>query len=461
MLAEKDSVRCMHVRQRYAIWFALITGLLVCACQPLPASGTVAPLRLVLVSSRTPTVIPSVTATATPWPTVRFTPMPTPSPTPPLEVTATPVPESRAWAQRVGLIAPEAVTWDQLVAEASAEAGIMLYTDSGRAMTALQEVAAQVSGLAVDGYVADSLDIYLRLQAETDKGQHLADIVMMSDADRSWGLLQQNRIWTYVPPDLINLLNGAVQNGLLIHHWTAVAWVYNTRLGEPAVSNWWDLTDPAWAGRVVLADPRTDERTLNLLAAMEEHSDQLASAYRVKYARDLLFDKTCPNAACQWFKALLANKAVLLVGDTEVAQYVGGAGVEEVRVGLCSLEQMAQVQPGLISIYPLVGLAPFTGLLSRTYIAIADQAPHPQAAKLAVRWLLGDPGCSGGWDPYCLPGFYSPRTDMPDPEGAPASHDLLPLLWAMDPQYLADHQQALHDWIYLLLAAIPTRNATP
>lgn len=449
------------VPRRYVIVIALLACLLVCACQQLPASGTVPPLRLALMSSRIPSVTPSPTATSTPWPTVRFTAMPTPSTTPESEVTATPVPASRSWAQRVGLLAPEAVPWDQLVAEAIPEAGIMLYTDSGRAMTALQELSLQVPELAADGYVADSLDVYLRLQAETQAGQHLADIVLISDADRSWGLLQQNRIWTYVPPDLASVLDGAVQNGLLIHHWTAVTWVYNPRLGEPAITNWWDLTESAWVGRVVMADPRADERILNLLAAMDEHADQLASAYRAKYGRDLVLDKSCPNAACQWFKALLANKPVLLYGDTDVAQYVGGAGVEEVRIGLCGLEQLAQVQAGTVSIYPLVGLEPFAGLLSRTYIAIADQAPHPQAAKLAVRWLMGDPGCARGWDPFCAPGFYSPRSDIPDPEGAPAGRDLLPRLWETDPQYLVEHQLELNDWVNLQLKDIPLARQTP
>ena len=447
--------------RRYVIVIALLASLLACTCQPLPASGTVPPLKLVLVTSRTPSVTPSATATPTPWPTVRFTAMPTPSPTPPLEVTATPVQASKNWAQRVGLLAPAAVPWDQLVAEAIAEASVVLYTDSGRAMTALQELTLQVTELVADGYVADSLDVYLRLQAETESGQHLADVVLVSDADRSWGLLQQNRIWTYVPPDLAGLLDGAVQNGLLTHHWTAVTWVYNPRLGEPAITNWWDLTEPAWAGRVVMADPRADERIFVLLAAMEEHTEQLASAYRTRYGRDLVLDEICPNAACQWFKALLANKPVLLYGDAEVAQYMGGADVEEARIGLCGLEQLAHVQAGDVSIYPLVGLEPFTGLLSRTYIAIADQAPHPQAAKLAVRWLMGDPGCSRGWDPFCMPGFYSPRSDIPDPEGAPAGRDLLPRLWETNPQYFVEHQLGLHDWVNLLLKDIPLAGQTP
>jgi iron(III) transport system substrate-binding protein len=449
------------VSRRYSVILALWVSFLLCACQPLPASGTVPPLKLILVASRTPTVTPSVTATSTPWPTVRFTAMPTPSPTPPLEVTATPVPSSRTWAQRVGLLAPVEEPWDQLVADAVSEAGVVLYTDSGRAMTAMQELTLQVPDLAADGYVADSLDVYLRLQAETQQGQHVADVVLVSDADRSWGLLQQNRIWTFVPPDLAPVLEGAKINGLLTHHWSAVTWVYNPQLGEPAITNWWDLTEPTWVGRVVIVDPRANERTFSLLAAMEEHSDQISNAYRNKYGHNLLLDETCPNAACQWFKALLANKPVLLYGDAEVAQYVGSTDVEEVRIGLCGLEQLAQVNPGELSIYPIVGLEPFTGLLSRTYIAIVDQAPHPQAAKLAVRWLFGDPGCAKGLNPYCMPGFYSPRSDIADPEGAPAGRDLLPRLWEVNPQYVAENQFVLRDWINLLMQDIPMNSQTP
>lgn len=385
--------------------------------------------------------------------------MPTPSLTPVSEMTATPDPGSVSWAHQVGLLEPAELSWDELVVNAQAEGAVMLYSDSGRGLTALESLSRVVEGLTADGLVADSLDLYLQFQQDLARGEHRADVVLIADAARTWGLLQQHRLWTYLPADLREPLASAPVEGLLTHHWTAVAWVYNPALGTPALTSWWELTEPEWSGRVVLADPRASERSMNVLAALDQYASALALDYYQRYGRVISLDKDCPNAACQWFRSLLANDPLLMPGESEVAQAVGGEGVDTVRVGLCGVDILARVG-GAPSVYPLPELQPFVGWMERTYIAVADQAPHPQAAKAAVRWLLGDPVCERGWSAWCLAGFYSFNSGIPDPEGLPPSRELIPRLMDLSPQYAAENMPAIEAWVTLQLIDRPLRYDT-
>ncbi|MCE5258271.1 MAG: ABC transporter substrate-binding protein [Chloroflexi bacterium] len=448
------------MRKYWQMIYLVYIALLATGCQQLPASGTVPPLNLALYSSPTPTLTPTTTPTSTPWPTVYITAVPTPTPTPALEETAAPDPTSLDWARKASILNPPALAWEELVANAQAEGAVTLYTDSGRAMTALDDLTRSVGGLTAAGTVADGIDIFLQLTQDIAAESPQADVVLTSDGMRTWNLTQQNRLWTYMPPDLAELLTAAEYEGLLAHHWTGVTWVYNPRLGEPAITSWWDLTEPAWSGRVVLADPRASERTYNVLAALDQQAAQLALDYYNKYGKLLVLDKDCPNAACQWFKLLLANQPILLSGESEVAQAVGSESVSTSLVGLCGLDILARVGSAP-SVYPLPAMQPFVGWLERSYISIADQAPHPEAAKLAIRWLLGDSPCERGWKTWCLAGFYSYNKDIPDPEGLPSSRELLPRLIDLSPRYAYEHQVDIEGWITLQLIDRPLQYAAP
>ncbi len=437
----------------------LCTLLLLAGCQQLPESGTVPPLNLALYPSPTPSVTPSVTPSKTPWPTVDITAVPTLTPTPALAETAAPDPASLDWARRAGLVNPPLLSWEELVAAAQAEGAVYLYADTGRSLTALENLARSVGGLTVDGLVADGTDIFIQLGQDIAADSPRADVVLTADGARTWNLTKQNRLWTYLPPDLADTLATAQTEGLLAHHWTGVVWVYNPRLGAPDISSWWEMTEPSWAGKVVLADPRASDRSYNLLAALDQQAEQLAQDYASRYGKPLVLDEGCPNAACQWFKLLLANQVVLVPGESEVAQMVGGEGAQDSLIGLCGLDILARVG-GAPAVYPLPQLQPYVGWLERSYISIADRAPHPQAAKLAVRWLLGDPPCERGWSTWCLAGFYSFNKGIPDPEGLPASRELLPRLIDLSPRYAWEHQAEIRSWVTLQLIDRPLRYET-
>jgi len=423
------------------------------ACQPLPVEGPLPPLDLRNQPTATPTIEPSATPIETPWPTVYITAVPTRTPEPLREEIPTVAPEARAWAEKAGLIEPAPASYDDLLAGGLAEGQVFLYADSGRALTALESLARSTEGFSAEGMVADSQDIALQLADDAASGTRGADLVLYSDPGDAWALTQQGRLWTWIPPDQAEVLAGAEQEGLLTHHWTPYLWVHNPKLSWPSPASWWELTEPAWQARVALADPRASARSLNLLVALSQEADQLEADYVARYGAPLKLSKGCPDAACEWFKRMLANQPVLLPGEAEVAQRVN-SGEGDVQLGLCGLDILARVG-GAPSVYPVTSLAPFIGLQERSYIAVTDRALHAQAAKLAIRWLLGDPPCQRGWATWCVAGFYTYHSEIPDPPGLPASRELLPTLINLSPSYAYEHHPEVVSWAGMLLADRP------
>jgi len=71
---------------------------------------------------------------------------------------------------------------------------------------------------------------------------------------------------------------------------------------------------------------------------------------------------------------------------------------------------------------------------------VANQAPHPNAAKLMIRWYMGDKEGGKGFEPYHVPGDLPPRSDMVLPVDMFGWDVARETLWTLD-----------YDWSYLNL----------
>ena len=109
-------------------------------------------------------------------------------------------------------------------------------------------------------------------------------------------------------------------------------------------------------------------------------------------------------------------------------------------------------------------LDPVAKLIYPTYAAIGRQAPHPNAAKLFIRYLLGslditadtvieEPYNEGksaellqGLAPYYEAGSKSPRDDVPLPKGGEAWSRMK--AWTTDPDFMWSEGPKVRDfWI--------------
>ena len=93
---------------------------------------------------------------------------------------------------------------------------------------------------------------------------------------------------------------------------------------------------------------------------------------------------------------------------------------------------------------PIAFVNPKEGVTAAPYPAgIVDKAPHPEAAKLYMDWLLGIPGQTAFVKASAL---YSPRTDVAPPSGGEpvTSFKLLsPTDWDA---FLKTHRQFVGEW---------------
>jgi len=407
----------------------LLAVSLLSSCEPFPEEGIPAfPL-----GQAGPTEVPP-TATLPPTRTApaRITPAATPASTP--AATPTGDPPDGAWLEQAGLgpHPPAEEDVDVLRRRAQDEGSVMLYSDSSRGLTSIQAMAETYPGITVEGYTWSAADIALRLAEDAAQDTRAADVFLMADPVRVHDLASQGRLWPYLPPDLDTSLERTA-DGLPIHHWSALLVISGGATAPASLDTWWDLTRAEWAGRVALSDPLVDDRTLYLLAMMVARADEMAEAYRAEFGQEPPLDAECGDAGTLWIRSLLANRPALLHGDADVAWWVGeGAG--ETRLGLCGYEQYIKVRRGELSFTPLWKLAPTAGLRWPAAVAIVDRAPHPQAAKLAVRWLYGD----AGYAPWLEAGYYPARADVADPPGALPRDELVARLWEVDAPFVTE-----------------------
>ncbi|MFQ5918254.1 MAG: ABC transporter substrate-binding protein, partial [Candidatus Binatia bacterium] len=84
-------------------------------------------------------------------------------------------------------------------------------------------------------------------------------------------------------------------------------------------------------------------------------------------------------------------------------------------------------------------IKPVVGLTKGNYLVMANQAPHPNAAKLLIQWLLGDPQGGKGMKPWFVPGQWPSRSDVEPIVGK--IEDLRKSTWFLDPDWI--YQQGL------------------
>jgi iron(III) transport system substrate-binding protein len=179
----------------------------------------------------------------------------------------------------------------------------------------------------------------------------------------------------------------------------------------------WDLTLPEWKGRVQMKDPMLTEENMNFLQMVVMHADQMAAAYEAEFGEPLKLSPGIPNAGYEERPPMTCSVA------SSKLRYNASKGT---KLAICW------------------NLLPVTGITKRNFLLTANLAPHPNAAKLLIRFMLGDSHGGGGFAPWNVPGGWSPRTDVPPKVG---SLDMLhQYTWFLDTQWIYEHGLEVQDF---------------
>lgn len=362
--------------------------------------------------------------------------------------------EQLAWleAAQLGYFAPESQDWDQIEAAAREEGQVVIYSVSSRIFQ-LQEEFEEKYGVEIVGYDLPS-DVQLeKLRREHKAGIYEADVLFNSEAPIILNeFLPQNLLWNFVPESVIPYLEPDELEPLLVQRWSSRVVIYNTFIypDAPPIDNLWDLTTEEWTGKVLMPDPLEDSLQANVVQTILAHPEEMAAAYEAEfgeplteYSEDLLevFEEDFasslgePNASMEWLYRLLQNEPVYLGSTTKIGNNIGDVQQEDPPVGFTTFSKIRKVEEGVYEWGPAYDLNPVFGVSYPTVLVIADQAPHPNAAKLLIRYMVEE-----GYYPWNEPGDYASNAEVAAQQsaefGIPAFEDLN--MWAIDPSTVYD-----------------------
>lgn len=319
-------------------------------------------------------------------------------------------------AAQLGPYAPEEEDWDAIYEAAKKEGKVMIYTSTSRIFDAAQSFEKAYPGITVEAYNLSSTEVLEKIEREADSGIRNADLVMSGSLYPDSGdMLKRHVVVNYVPPEMKTVIPELFQEPLLAHRIGSVVLAYSDIAYEsPPINSIWELTRPEWKNGLIIRDPLRSQGSLMWLTMFVRHADEVAADYERVFGEPIQL--TTPNAGYELIKRLLDNGLMLESGSRAVLDGVTQHNLKRPPIGATTSNKYRDVLSGDYQFEILWDLKPAVGCASKDALVIAGYAPHPNAAKLLLNWLLGAGDEEGtGYEPWYVPGDFPVRGDMEAP----------------------------------------------
>jgi iron(III) transport system substrate-binding protein len=150
---------------------------------------------------------------------------------------------------------------EELYEAAKAEGELVLYMNDN--LNSVQVMVAAFKeaypGIKVDFFKGDTSQVMLRFETESAAGRHTVDLVTTTDRQAKQLFFVKGYTAAYRPlnldmyPESLHAPeNGWVAYSLILN---AIAWNTDLVKGDEIPTNWQDLRDPKWRGRLGMQDP--------------------------------------------------------------------------------------------------------------------------------------------------------------------------------------------------------------
>jgi iron(III) transport system substrate-binding protein len=211
-----------------------------------------------------------------------------------------------------------------------------------------------------------------------------------------------------------------------------------------------------------MENPLSDPSTTAKITLIVEHADQMAQAYQDYYGKDWTTDEAAgpdaygvapENAGYLFLRKLARNKPIMEPGGDEVDEAYASLGMDlsvEPGFGLTGWDSVVTTMDGELAMQPCLTLLPSAGIEKATYLAVANMAPHPNAAKLFIRFALTPEGMK----PWTKIGIYPAVEGVPAPEGM-APKGTYPL-WPSDDAFAWANNSKVRDFFAAELLGAPS-----
>lgn len=363
-------------------------------------------------------------------------------------------PEEWAKANGLGPYQPAEEDWAAVEAAAKQEGKVVVYANSSKFEKLLDTWSALYPDIALEG--GDTDDIAVKMSAEQQAGNVVGDVWFNSDGHLLYGEFMPNQwLWWYLPPGVVEK-EVTPERPFALSRRSVDTIGYNNEIhpeGCP-LTNWWQLTEPALKGKFYMEDPMADMSTTAKISLIVEHADQMAEAYQKLYGKDWTTDEAygsdVQNAGYLFLKKLANNQPGIQPGGDEVDAAYATLGMDptaEPGYGWTGYDSYENTLDGELAMAPCLGLEPVVGILKANYLAIANNAPHPNAAKLFIKFALSQEG----FDPWNNIGTYPAAEGLTVAEGMPPVEELK--LWPSDDLFAYQNSSQVRDfWAINLLA---------
>jgi len=346
-------------------------------------------------------------------------------------------------------VAAEPFDEQSLYQAAREEREVNIYSYSSRVFAFGKTFEAKYPGIKVKGFDMDSPEIVTKVLAEQNAGNYVADVIFLKDPSTVVNeLFNRKLVFNYVPSDLEDLIPANYKKPLLVHHASADIIIYNNeKMAVPPIKSLWDLTTGEWKGRAIFPDPSKLSEYVEVLATIVQHADEMAADYQRVFGQPIKLSPGVKNAGYEWILRLLKNDAIILGSTNDVAKAVGLSDQENPPVGFTAYSRLRDKEKNpKLKFEVNQNVQPAMGVSTDVIVAIVNKAPHPNAAKLLIRWMMGDEKGGQGYAPYFVFGNFPVRKDVPPPKGSKSLSELN--LWPADPEYVWKHgQEVLDFWV--------------
>lgn len=355
--------------------------------------------------------------------------------------------EETKWAQENGLLLDESM--DELYEKAKAEGKLVIYTISSRTQKVANSFMEMYPGIDVEVYDISSGVLKEKFVTEYESGIYTVDILHSKEqvGEYTFELFKEGWLHNYQPPSIFGNVPDAYKTltPLMLE---LNLWFYNTEVYDKSpITSWWDLTKEEWRGRVVFQDAASNDAYCAALTSMVQHAEQMEEDYEKVFGEPIKLDADEPNAGYAFIKRFLANNPIMAKGSDEVIELVGAKGQTNPPVGYSSSVKLRKKDDGYVINYAPKEMQVSNGIPALNFISIANNASHPNAAKMFIKfWMGGEDGKGPGYKPLVSLGSWSVRPENDSAEGN-IPLDEIPL-WEIDFDYIYMNIETVRDyWI--------------
>jgi len=327
--------------------------------------------------------------------------------------------------------------WAAIEAAANAEGTLLVYANSSKVEKAAAGFMEVYPEIKVEAYDLGGDDVLLKTVEEQKAEAFVGDVWFSSGgAELKGSVLPKEYVWRFVPDNIVGLIDEQYTDPLVMSRLGTTVFAYNSELEETCpVSNIWALTEPEWEGRFFIEDPLNDASTLSKLLTIVSKTDAVHDAYVSFYGTEPVLDDDTPDVGWLWLKRFAQNGPTPEPGGDEVDEAFATPGMTNSYMAITSYSNMPDVLEGNLAFEPCWGIEPILGVQSQSYLGILNQAPHPNAAKLWIKYIVS----AEGRDPWAKFGTYFTDPTYEVPEGMKTLAEMQSMTWLIDEQYAYDH----------------------